>query len=70
MVTVFPEIREMQIDYLQDEFIVVACDGLFDVLSSQQCVDYIREKLGEMPIMEQVLNIFLVLNLLGSSKSS
>lgn len=69
MVTVTPEIREMQIDYLQDEFIVVACDGLFDVLSSQQCVDYIREKLGEMPIMEQVLISFRVLNIIGSSES-
>jgi len=69
LVTVTPEIREMQIDYLQDEFIVVACDGLFDVLSSQQCVDYIREKLGEMPIMEQVLISFRVLNIIGSSES-
>ena len=69
MVTVTPEIREMQIDYLQHEFIVVACDGLFDVLSSQQCVDYIREKLGEMPIMEQVLISFRVLNIIGSSES-
>ena len=45
--TVLPEIREMQIDYLQDEFIVVACDGLYDVFSSQETVDHIREKLAD-----------------------
>lgn len=53
IVSVVPEVREIQINYLEDEFIVVACDGLFDVFTSQQCVDYIRDKLGENQIMEQ-----------------
>jgi len=53
IVAVIPEIRETQINYLEDEFIVVACDGLFDVFTSQQCVDYIRDKLAENQIMEQ-----------------
>ena len=44
----------MKIDYLQDEFIFMACDGLYDVFSSEKCVTYIREKLAEMPLMEQV----------------
>jgi len=26
-----PEIREHEIDYLKDEFIILGCDGLFDV---------------------------------------
>ena len=49
-----PEIRQIEIDYLQDEFVLLACDGLFDVFSSQQVVDFVREKLSDMPIMEQV----------------
>jgi protein phosphatase 2C family protein 2/3 len=53
IVSVIPEVREIQINYLDDEFIVVACDGLFDVFTSQQCVDYIRDKLAENQIMEQ-----------------
>eukprot|EP00656_Telonema_subtile_P036615 TRINITY_DN40636_c0_g1_i1.p1 TRINITY_DN40636_c0_g1~~TRINITY_DN40636_c0_g1_i1.p1 ORF type:complete len:122 (+),score=27.23 TRINITY_DN40636_c0_g1_i1:131-496(+) len=31
----------------EDEFIVLACDGVFDVKSSQQVVDFIREGLVE-----------------------
>jgi len=53
IVSAIPEIREITINYLEDEFIVVACDGLFDVFTSQQCVDYVRDKLGENQIMEQ-----------------
>jgi serine/threonine protein phosphatase PrpC len=53
-VSVMPEIRQIEIDYLQDEFIVLACDGLFDVFTSQQVVDFVRGKLSETPMMEQV----------------
>ena len=53
IVSAIPEIREIQINYLEDEFIIIACDGLFDVYTSQQCVDHIRDKLAENPIMEQ-----------------
>eukprot|EP00741_Cyanophora_paradoxa_P010585 tig00020537_g10231.t1 len=31
----------------QDEFIVLACDGLYDVMSSQDVVDFVRRKLTE-----------------------
>ena len=35
-----PEIREIKIDPREDEFIVLASDGLFDRYSSQEVVDY------------------------------
>ena len=31
----------------EDEFLVVACDGLWDVLSSQRCVELARAHLRE-----------------------
>ena len=46
-------------DEEEDEFIVLACDGIWDVMSSQDCVDLIREKIATTPlteIAEQVLD--------------
>lgn len=40
-----PEIREIRIDPREDEFIVLASDGLFDRYSSQEVVDSVNEKL-------------------------
>jgi len=31
-----------------DEFMVIACDGVWDVVSSQQAVDFIRRRLGNL----------------------
>ncbi|EER06725.1 Protein phosphatase 2C, putative [Perkinsus marinus ATCC 50983] len=46
---------EIHADFIkdEDEFIVIACDGLFDVLSSQEVVDFVRNRLSRMPKGEQ-----------------
>ena len=44
-VTAFPEIISLDRD-LRDRFIVVACDGLWDVLSSQDVVDYVSARIN------------------------
>ena len=54
-----PEIRITKIDYLKDEFILLASDGLFDAYGSQKCIDYIRERLITLPLMEQVYYFLL-----------
>jgi len=47
-----PEIRVEQLTP-QDEFLFMACDGLFDVFTSQEAVDFIHSRLATMPSNEQ-----------------
>lgn len=53
LVTACPEITEI---YLQpaDEFLVMACDGLWDVMTSQEVVDFVRERLQGPDTLRQV----------------
>ncbi|KAF1334820.1 Protein phosphatase, partial [Globisporangium splendens] len=45
LVIATPEVVEHDIA-THDEFIVLACDGLFDVMTPQQVVDFVRKKLA------------------------
>jgi len=47
-----PEIRLERIRP-EDEFLLMACDGLFDVFSSQEAVDFVHGRLSAMPPNEQ-----------------
>jgi len=51
MVTAFPEIRSEKLQPGADEFLILACDGIWDVLTNQEAVDFVRERLlaGKTP---------------------
>ncbi|GAA5930186.1 PP2C family serine/threonine-protein phosphatase [Sporobolomyces koalae] len=38
----------------EDEFIVVACDGIWDVLTSQQVIDFVRLSIAQGHTLEQI----------------
>eukprot|EP01066_Platyproteum_vivax_P006824 Platyproteum_vivax@DN2517_c0_g1_i1.p1 len=42
-VTANPEVFLVDLTQ-EDEFVVLACDGIWDVLTSQACIDFVREK--------------------------
>lgn len=44
-----PDVVQLQLDASRDEFLVVACDGLWDVLSSQQVVEFVRVAIQQYP---------------------
>lgn len=48
-----PEVREVKIDPRDDQFIVMASDGLYDRYSSQDVVDVICQKLSEYQAYEK-----------------
>lgn len=42
IVTAYPDVIEHKLDYETDEFVILACDGIWDCLSSQECVDLVH----------------------------
>lgn len=48
-----PEIRVVDINPQNDDFFLLASDGLFDRFTSQECVNIVREKLCNMEMTEQ-----------------
>ncbi len=44
MITAYPEVKKEKIDRDTD-FMVLACDGVWDILTSQECVDFIYQRL-------------------------
>jgi protein phosphatase 2C family protein 2/3 len=48
-----PEIKEIYINLEEDEFLLIACDGMFEAFTPQKAVSLIRERLARMPLNEQ-----------------
>jgi protein phosphatase 1G len=50
IITAQPDVRRISLKP-EDTFFVLACDGVWDVMSNQECVDFIAKKLaaGEKP---------------------
>ena len=46
MISPVPDIRTLEIDPKTDSFIVLACDGIWNSLTSQEVVDFVGERLG------------------------
>ncbi|KAG5496230.1 hypothetical protein JKF63_02531 [Porcisia hertigi] len=50
-VTSAPEVRVTKLNRDKDEFAVLACDGIWDIMSSKQVVDFVRPRIqGRMPL--------------------
>lgn len=49
MITALPDVKTTTIQPGQDEFLVIACDGIWNDMSSQEVVDFIRPRLEKQP---------------------
>jgi protein phosphatase 2C family protein 2/3 len=69
IVTAFPDVIEHEITK-DDEFVVLACDGIWDCLTSQQVVEVVRKGINDrltlVEISEALIDICLAPNSYGS----
>ena len=49
MISPQPDIRTLQIDPEKDSWMILACDGIWNFMSSQEVVDYIQQKIDVTP---------------------
>lgn len=50
-ITALPDIRTLTLDD-QDEFMVIACDGIWNFLSSQDVVNFVRASIDKKPLSQ------------------
>ncbi|KAK7864745.1 hypothetical protein R5R35_012254 [Gryllus longicercus] len=56
MITALPDVRTLSIDTEKDEFMVLACDGIWNSMTSQEVVNFVRTRLqsGEEKLLSQI----------------
>lgn len=57
MITALPDIRTLTINPSEDEFMVLACDGIWNFMTSQEVVDFVRPRLQESTGPEKLSQI-------------
>lgn len=63
MITALPDVKSLTVNPGEDEFMVLACDGIWNFMSSQEVVDFIKPRIAACEnlshICEEVGVIFL-----------
>lgn len=47
MITALPDVKTLDIDPITDEFMVLACDGIWNNMTSQEVVDFVKRELDK-----------------------
>lgn len=57
IITANPDIKTIQLEPA-DEFLILACDGVWDILSNQEAVDFVRNLMGTKSLTKIVEDVF------------
>ena len=68
LISALPTMRRVELER-DDQFVLIACDGVFDVLSSQDACDFVAAKLAEMDGDVERVTVALVRHVLGPLRS-
>lgn len=65
MITALPDVKTLRISPEEDEFMILACDGIWNSMSSQEAVDFVKSRLEDnndklSPIFEEVDSELLI----------
>ena len=73
MISPVPDVKKLTIDPEKDSFVLLACDGIWNSLSSQETVDFVNDRLEKKNakhdtnyltnIIKEVCNVFVHTNL-------
>ena len=70
-ITCVPEMKVLDLDP-SDDFLLLACDGIWDVMENQEAVDFVRERLAEgkdpVAICEEMCDFCLAPDTAGTGK--
>eukprot|EP00921_Rhytidocystis_pertsovi_P002159 GHVQ01003712.1.p1 GENE.GHVQ01003712.1~~GHVQ01003712.1.p1 ORF type:complete len:583 (-),score=106.51 GHVQ01003712.1:1048-2796(-) len=55
IVTAAPDVLAVTIDEVRDEFLIIGCDGIWEFLSCQDVVDFIRERIDTSANLSDIL---------------
>jgi len=50
-VTAYPELFSVGL-HKEDEFVILACDGIWDVMTNQEAVDFVRERIEKLSLQQ------------------
>ncbi|XP_013382607.1 protein phosphatase 1G [Lingula anatina] len=53
MITALPDIKSVVLDE-KDEFMVIACDGIWNFMTSQDVIDFVRDRLGKQEKISKI----------------
>lgn len=54
IVTCYPDVITHEINYANDEFVILACDGIWDCLTLQNCVECVRLGISERKLLVEI----------------
>jgi len=54
MITAYPDVKYMKVTD-EDEFLILACDGIWNVMSSQDAVDFVRDRLEKDSCISDII---------------
>ncbi|CAF0824326.1 unnamed protein product, partial [Didymodactylos carnosus] len=57
-ITAYPEIKTLTIEE-KDEFMIIACDGIWNFMSSQDVVDFVRNRLSKSSLTQICDDLFM-----------